>query len=175
MDSVDQKEIIVYRRVIALLGLVAILMTAAVAAHAEEADAAGSGSVEGNGWVWAKGIGTAILDGQGRVHMAIDGDVVIYDYAGDAVVKMGAVPEEEPDGPLAQLQTVDPTTTYTFDNFRGRIYISGSDFRIEAEGSMKFRGHGQGVVEVEGEGWWRTLHRHGTWSGATLHLGESAG
>ena len=158
-----------YRRVIALLALVAVLMAVAVAANAEETD--GEGSAEGRGWVWAKGNGVAILDGKGKVQMAIDGDVVIYDYAGDAVVKIGAVPEDEPDGAAAQLQEVDPTTTYTFDNFRGRLYVVGSDFRIEAEGRMKFRAHGQGVVEVEGEGWWRTLHRRGTWNGAVLSLG----
>ncbi len=160
-----------YRRIIALLGLVAILMAVAVAANAEETD--GEGYAEGKGWVWAKGTGVAILDGQGRVHMAIDGDVVIYDYAGDAVVKVGAVPESEPDGAGAQLQDVDPTTTYTFDNFRGRLFVSGSDFRVEAEGTMKFKAHGQGVVEVDGEGWWRTRHRRGTWNGATLSLGAA--
>ena len=161
-----------YRRIIALLGLVAILMAVAVAANAEEGtDAAGEGYVEGYGWVWAKGVGTAILDGEGRVQMAIDGDVVIVDHAGDAVVKIGAVPEEEPDGAASQLQEVSPTTTYTFDNFRGRMQVTGSDFRIEAEGEMKFRGHGTGFVEVDGRGWWKTRHAHGTWNGAVLRLG----
>lgn len=160
-----------YRRVIALLGLVAILMAVAVAATAEEVEAEGVGSAEGYGWVWAKGSGVAILDGRGIVHMAIDGDVVIYDYAGDGKVRVGAVPEEEPDGAGARLQDLDPTTTYTFDNFRGRLHIVGSDFRIEAEGDMKFRGHGKGVVEVDGTGWWKTLHRRGTWNGAALHVG----
>jgi hypothetical protein len=160
----------VYRRVIALLSLVAVLMSVAVAANAEEVD----GRAEGYGWVWAKGNGTAILDGRGVVHMAIDGDVVIFDYAGDAKVKVGAVPEEEPDGAGARLQDVDPTTTYTFDNFRGRLHIVGSDFRIEAEGSMKFRGHGKGSVEVDGRGWWKTLHHRGTWNGAVLRVGDEA-
>ena len=159
-----------YRRAIALLGLVAILMSVAVAANAEESEA----RAEGYGWVWAKGSGTAILDGRGIVHMAIDGDVVIFDYAGDAKVQVGAVPEEEPDGAGAQLQDLDPTTTYTFDNFRGRLRIVGSDFRIEAEGAMKFRGHGKGVVEVDGRGWWKTLHRRGTWNGAVLAVGDDA-
>ncbi len=165
-----------YRRVIALIGLVAVLMAVAVAANADEleATATDAGAAEGRGWVWAKGVGTAILDGQGRVHMGIDGDVVIYDYAGDAVVKIGAVPEEEPDGAGAELRQVDPTTTYTFDNFRGRMSVTGSDFRIEAEGAMKFRAHGEGVVEVEGRGWWKTLHRRGTWNGATLYIGDEA-
>ena len=159
-----------YRRVIALLGLVAIWMSVAVAANAEETEA----RAEGYGWVWAKGTGTAILDGKGVVHMAIDGDVVIFDYAGDAKVRVGAVPEEEPDGAGAQLQDVDPTTTYTFDNFRGRLHIVGSDFRIEAEGSMKFRAHGKGSVEVDGRGWWKTRHNRGTWNGAVLLVGEEA-
>lgn len=159
-----------YKRVIALVGLVAVLMSVAVAANADETDA----RAEGYGWVWAKGTGVAILDGKGVVQMAIDGDVVIFDYAGDAKVKVGAVPEDEPDGAGARLQDVDPTTTYTFDNFRGRLHIVGSDFRIEAEGAMKFRGHGKGVVEVDGTGWWKTLHRRGTWNGATLHVGEDA-
>lgn len=159
-----------YKRVIALVGLVAVLMSVAVAANADETDA----RAEGYGWVWAKGTGVAILDGKGVVQMAVDGDVVIFDYAGDAKVRVGAVPEDEPDGAGARLQDVDPTTTYTFDNFRGRLRIVGSDFRIEAEGAMKFRGHGKGVVEVDGTGWWKTLHRRGTWNGATLNVGEDA-
>jgi hypothetical protein len=172
----EQRECIVLRRVITLLSLVAVPMAVAVAVSAEEPEAEAVGSARGNGWVWAKGAGIAILDGRGIVHMAIDGDVVVYDYAGDAVVKAGAIPEEEPDGAGAQMQGVSPTSTYTFDNFRGRLHIAGSDFRIEAEGEMKFRGHGKGVVEVDGRGWWKTLHRRGTWNGATLHLGsESAG
>ena len=93
-----EKEYIVYRRIIALLGLVAVLMSVAVAANAEDAQSRVEGRAEGYGWVWAKGTGVAILDGRGIVHMAIDGDVVIYDFAGDAKVKVGAVPEEEPAG-----------------------------------------------------------------------------
>ncbi|MDJ0923612.1 MAG: hypothetical protein QNJ77_03540 [Acidimicrobiia bacterium] len=156
-------------RVLVVLAAVAVLMTVAVAAQAQETDA----SVEGKGYIWAKGSGMAILDGRGRVHMAIDGDVVIYDYAGDAVVKIGAVPEEEPDGEGARLQEVSPTTTYTFDNFRGRMQVVGSDFRIEAEGDMKFRGHGEGVVELDGRGWWKTLRKRGTWSGTVLQFGDA--
>jgi hypothetical protein len=159
------------KRMLVLLAVFAVFMAVTVAAQAQETDSADH-LVEGRGWIWAKGTGVAILDGQGRVHMGIDGDVVIYDYAGDAVVKIGAVPEDEPDGAAAQLREVDPTTTYTFDNFRGRMVVVGSDFRIEAEGEMRFRGHGQGVVELDGRGWWKTLHRRGTWNGAALHLGE---
>ncbi len=159
------------KRMLVLLAVFAVFMAVTVAAQAQETDGVDH-SVDGRGWIWAKGAGVAILDGQGIVHMGIDGDVVIYDYAGDAVVKIGAVPEEEPDGAAAQLRDVDPTTTYTFDNFRGRMVVVGSDFRIEAEGEMKFRGHGKGVVEVDGRGWWKTLHRRGTWNGAALHLGE---
>lgn len=159
------------KRMLVLLAVFGVFMTITVAAQAQEADAADH-SVDGRGWIWAKGTGVAILDGRGVVHMAIDGDVVIYDLAGDAVVKIGAVPEEEPDGAAAQLRDVAPTTTYTFDNFRGRMVVVGSDFRIEAEGNMKFRGHGRGVVEVDGHGWWKTLHGRGTWNGAALSLGE---
>ena len=157
------------KRMLAVLAVFSVFMSVAVAAQAEETER--TGSVEGRGYIWAKGVGTAILDGHGRVQMAIDGDVVIYDLAGDAVVKIGAVPEEEPDGNGAQLREVNPTTTYTFDNFRGRMQIAGSDFRIEAEGEMKFRGHGEGVVEVDGRGWWKTLRKRGTWNGAVLHFG----
>lgn len=155
------------KRILVMLAAITVLMTVAVAAQAQETDA----SVEGKGYIWAKGSGVAILDGRGRVQMAIDGDVVIYDYAGDAVVKIGAVPEEEPDGDAARLQEVSPTTTYTFDNFRGRMQVVGSDFRIEAEGEMKFRGRGEGVVELDGRGWWKTRRNRGTWNGAILHFG----
>lgn len=159
------------KRMLALLAVFTVFMAVTVAAQAEETGTEGSDSVEGRGWVWAKGSGVAILDGKGKVQMAIDGDVVIYDLAGDAVVKIGAVPEEEPDGAGAELQGVSPTTTYTLDNFRGRLQVVGSDFRIEAEGEMKFRAHGQGVVEVDGVGWWKTFHRRGTWNGAVLFFG----
>ena len=157
------------RRMLAILAVITVFMAMAVAAQAQETQR--TGSVDGRGYIWAKGSGTAILDGRGRVQMAIDGDVVIHDHAGDAVVKIGAVPEEEPDGEAAQLQGVSPTTTYTFDNFRGRMQVVGSDFRIEAEGGMKFRGHGEGFVEVDGRGWWKTLHKRGTWNGAVLRFG----
>ncbi len=159
------------KRMLVLLAVFGVFIAVAVSAQAEDTDAADH-SVDGRGWIWAKGTGVAILDGHGRVHMGIDGDVVIYDYAGDAVVKIAAVPEGELDSAADELRDVDPTTTYTFDNFRGRIFVRGSDFRIEAEGDMKFRGHGEGVVEVDGRGWWKTLYRRGTWNGDTLRIGE---
>lgn len=159
------------KRIFALAAVFTVFMAVTVAVQAEELQAEGSDSAEGYGWVWAKGSGTAILDGRGKVQMAIDGDVVIVDLAGDAVVKIGAVPEEEPDGAGARLQDLSPTTTYTLDNFRGRLQVVGSDFRIEAEGDMRFRGHGAGIVEVDGVGWWKTLHKRGTWNGAVLHFG----
>ena len=158
------------KRMLALLAVFTVFMAVAVVAQAQETE---SDSVEGRGWGWAKGSGVAILDGKGKVHMGIDGDVVIYDLAGDAVVKIGAIPQDEPDGAGAALQEVTPTTTYTLDNFRGRLHVAGSDFRIEAEGEMRFRAHGQGVVEVDGVGWWRTLHKRGTWGGAVLYFGGS--
>jgi hypothetical protein len=160
------KEYVVHKRMLAIVAVVAVFMSLTAVAQAQETDR--TRSVDGRGYIWAKGTGTAILDGHGRVQMAIDGDVVIYDLAGDAKVKIGAVPEQEPDGRAAELQEVSPTTTYTFDNFRGRMQVVGSDFRIEAEGEMKFRGHGEGVVELDGRGWWKTLCRRGTWSGAVL-------
>jgi hypothetical protein len=154
------------KRLLVLLAGVTVLMSVAAVAQAQETDA----SLAGKGYIWAKGSGVAVLDGHGRVQMAIDGDVVIYDNAGDAVVKVGAVAEEEPDGEASQLQEVSPTTTYTFDNFRGRMQLVGSDFRIEAEGDMKFRARGEGSVELDGRGWWKTLRNRGTWNGAVLHL-----
>jgi hypothetical protein len=87
------------------LAVFTVFMAVAVAAQAQETE---SDSVEGRGSIWAKGSGVAVLDGKGRVHMAIDGDVVSYDLAGDAVVKIGAVPEDEPDGAGGQLQEVAP-------------------------------------------------------------------
>lgn len=155
------------KRLLVLLAVVAVLMSVTVAAQAQEDPS----TIEGRGYIWAKGSGVAILDGHGRVQMGIDGDVVIYDLAGDARVKIGAVPEEEPDGQAAQLQEVSPTTTYTFDNFRGRMQVVGSDFRIEAEGEMRFRGRGEGVVELDGRGWWKILRNRGIWNGAVLHFG----
>ena len=105
--------------------------------------------------------------------MAIDGDVVIYDRAGDASVKVAAVSEREAEPAGVPLQELSPTTTYTFDNFRGRLQVVGSDFRIEAEGAMRFRAHGEGMVKLNGRGWWKTRHRLGVWSDVALSFGGS--
>ena len=155
------------KRLAAMLVATTVLMTVAVGAQAQETDA----SMEGKGSIWAKGSGVAILDGGGRVQMAIDGDVVIYEYAGDAVVKIGAVPEEEPDGEVGRLQEVSPTSTYTLDDFRGRMQVVGSGIRIEAEGDMKFRARGEGSVELDGRGWWKTRRARGAWNGTGLNFG----
>lgn len=162
-----------HKRMLAIVTVFGIFMAVTVSAQAQEPDDTGSGSVEGRGWVWAKGTGTAILDGAGLVRMAIDGDVVIYDLAGDAVVRIAAIPEGDAAGAGAALQELSLTTTYTLDNFRGRLQVVGSGFRIEAEGNMKFRGHGAGVVEVDGRGWWRSRHARGTWNGTVPHFGGS--
>ena len=154
-------------RLLALLAAATMVLSIALAAEAAETEA----TVDGKGFIRARGTGTAILDGHGRVQMAIDGDVVIDDLAGDARVKIAAVPAEESDAAGAQFAEVSPTRTYTFDNFRGRLQVVGSDFRIEAEGTMRFRGHGEGTVELDGRGVWKTRHRRGTWNGVELRFG----
>lgn len=158
------------KRLMIIFAVMTVFMAVAAVAVAQETNAVGSGSAQGRGWVWAKGTGTAILDGRGKVGMAIDGDVVIYDFAGDAVVKVRAVPDGS-DGAGARAQELSPTSTYTLDNFRGRLSVRGSDFRIEAEGMMKFRARGQGVVQVEGDGWWRTRNARGVWDGTRIAFG----
>ncbi len=127
---------------------------------------AGEANVSGTGALWARGTGTAVIDGAGHVTMAIDGDVTIVDHAGDAHVVITSRP-----GDTAESLAAD--TEYELENFRGIVKVTGSDFTIEAHGRMKFRAAGTGSVYLQGHGTYRTRHLHGRWTptGVRIDLG----
>jgi hypothetical protein len=124
-------------------------------------------TIVGAGHLWAVGTGTAVLDGRGTVVMAVSGDVVVTDHAGDVRVFIVADPGDGPEKALpADGQIV-------LEDFRGRIRVVGSDFTMKAAGSMAFHAHGKGHVSLDGHGIYRNRAGWGTWGGdaATAGIG----
>ena len=131
----------------------------AVAAPATEAnvDPATEAEIGGRGHLWAVGTGSAVLRGKGTVAMAIDGDVVITDHAGDLRVFIASGPAGTDEEALA------PDSVVELDDFRGRLRIVGSGFTLEALGTMVFHAHGKGHASLEGRGVYRARAGCGTW------------
>lgn len=110
---------------------------------------AGEVDIHGTGHLWAKGTGTAVLEGHGRVALAVEGDVRIVDHAGDAEVVIVSRPGDDAE-PLAD------STEYVLEDFRGVVKVSGSDFTLEATGRMRFHASGTGTAFLQGHGRYRT-------------------
>lgn len=148
--------------VLAALALAVVGLAPTASATGGEADIGGTGSL------WARGTGTAAIDGGGTVRMAIEGDVFIVDNAGDARVWIGGGSGGDGDELAAQ------SSVFELDGFRGVIRVTGSDFEIEAEGRMRFRARGTGTVFLQGTGIYRTCSDSGRWnqSGVRLELGS---
>ncbi|MFQ5554593.1 MAG: hypothetical protein ACE5GC_04385 [Acidimicrobiia bacterium] len=153
----------------ALLAALALPGTAAAA----ETDGSGSDTATGAGTVWAKGAGIATIDGGGKAKIAIDGDVLIVDRAGDADVRTRSRSRDK-DARGDHLDQLAATTRYELSGFRGVVVVTGSDFIVELDGRMAFRAGGKGTVYVNGRGAWRTRHAGGTWNGARVAIGDRA-
>ena len=142
--------------------LAASLVTGtALAEEAPESDGGGT-TLEGRGVLVAKGVGTVDLDGKGKIKLRIVGDVTIVDHAGDAVIHVRSWnPEAKA---LDAKRMAAAATTYEFTDFRGVIWVRGSDFSLDAAGNVKkLRARGAGTVTLIGHGWWKTRHDRGFW------------
>jgi hypothetical protein len=122
----------------------------------------GEATVEGRGWLWARGEGTVDIDMGGRIRLHVDGDVTVTDNAGDMRIRLrgGSGPEEE------------RATNVSLDDFRGTIHVHGSDFTVSVDGKVVLNAHGHGRAVLVGEGVYKT--RHGdrmVWDGA-VELGD---
>ncbi|MDJ0959968.1 MAG: hypothetical protein QNJ88_04880 [Acidimicrobiia bacterium] len=143
----------------------------ALAQEAPESDTGGT-TLEGRGVLVAKGVGSVDLDGKGKVKLRIAGDVTIVDHAGDAVIHVRSWNRDAK--ALDAKRMVDSTTTYEFTDFRGVIWIRGSDFSLDADGNVKkLRAKGAGTVTLTGHGWWKTRHDRGFWGHGLRYDGNS--
>jgi len=144
-------------RAITRLLLLPVLGLALVAASATAAAAQTDDGAEAHrlGAIWAKGVGSAELQvDQGRVAMAVNGDVTIVGPA-DLDVRINAAP--------AAAALEGGQTIIVLDDFTGRIVVRGSDYTISVEGEVALHGIGRGQAQFVGRGWWKTRHHRGMW------------
>ena len=152
--------------------LAASLVTGtALAEEAPESDSGGT-TLEGRGVLVARGVGTVDLDGKAKLKLRITGDVTIVDHAGDAVIHVRSWNREAK--ALDAKRMVGAAATYEFTDFRGVIWVRGSDFSLDAEGKVKkLRARGAGTVTLTGHGWWKTRHDRGFWGHGIRFDGNS--
>lgn len=127
-----------------LLLFATALLPATASAQAEHDDP----TVEGRGWLWAKGTGDVEIEMGGRIQAQLNGgDVKITDHAGDLRLFVDNREDE-----LARAQSLE----IELDDFVGGLEVRGSHFTIEMEGEMRFRAHGKGQAWLDGQGVYKT-------------------
>ena len=154
-----------WKKRLALMSTVILVIGAiSMVAFAQDEGTDDEGKVHrhGVGALWAKGTGSADLDvNHARVGIRLVGDITITGPADLDVRINGASRMAENDG---------GDTVIVLTDFDGTIGIHGHDFTVDADGEIGIRGRGSGSFTLVGEGWWKTLHRRGTWTGVALQL-----
>lgn len=155
------------KRLILMVTVVLMVVVGSAVAWAQETDrpADAETTLAGRGFLDASGSGNAGLEMRGVLRMAVDGDVVIVDIAGDARVHIGSPGQAARD---AEALTGQPT--YELTDFQGVIGIAGSHFIVEVDGFTAFKAKGGGKAELVGEGIWRTRNNWGFWSESGIDL-----
>lgn len=150
------------KRLSIILAVVMAAMTITVAVPAQEVEeTTPEALLQGAGHLFAVGHGAAVLDGAGFVRMVLNGDAVIVDHAGDARIKIN----ERPELPLAQADGVeDGGTRIVLRNFEGTIRVAGSDWTVEADGTMVFFARGRGTAFLKGTGIYHNRAGWGFWT-----------
>ncbi len=148
------------KRVLTVLAMVAALglvMGAAVAAEEEQTPT--EVTIErhdGYGALWASGSGHVELDvRRAWVGLRVEGDVAIEGGVHRLVINGAESAEADSDG----------GTKVHLEDFSGTIFVSGAHYTVDVTGDVSLHGVGSGQATFRGEGWWRTLHRRGLWSG----------
>ena len=148
--------------------VVAVVVGGAVAFAQTSSAGQADTKLSGAGGLKASGSGTVSIEMAGLLRMAVDGDVVIVDRAGDARVHIGATGG----GGADSAEQLAARPTYELTGFQGVIRVAGSDFTVEVDGFAALRAGGEGTATLTGEGVWKTRYRWGFWSesGAELSL-----
>ncbi len=160
------------RKRLSIIGVVALALmmiagSATTAAATEEVADRREISVRTH-QVWAKGTGHIALDASGSTRLALRGDAVIVDNAGDARVHIRPR-TTRPD--TTDREQLSRAATYTLEGFDGVVWVAGSSFTVEARGKVRrMKTNGQGTLQLAGDGRWFTRHLHGRW-GITINYG----
>ena len=154
------------KRVLVMFGIMAAVVGGGAVALAQTAPAGvDDTTLTGKGFLRASGSGTVSIEMTGLLRMAVDGDVVIVDRAGDARVHIEA--------PGARAETAEALRggpTYELSGFQGVVRVAGSDFSVDVDGFAAFTARGEGAATLAGEGVWKTRHRWGFWSESGTEL-----
>jgi hypothetical protein len=120
--------------------------------------------------VWARGTGQFALDTAGSMRLSLRGSAVIVDGAGDARVH---IRPRASDAAANDREEISRAATYTLEGFDGVLWVTGSDFTVEARGKVRrLKTEGEGTLQLAGEGRWFTRHLHGPW-GITINYGAT--
>ncbi len=128
----------------------ALSLTALIALLLPTVVLAASGGGDGSLSAW--GTGKGVVYGGGRISASGNGDLWIYDYAGDARIDI------QGSGTMNEL----PTGWVHYEGFDGSASISGSEvtvviagsqIRLFARGSGRFALRGRGGYHTSGSGW----------------------
>lgn len=147
------------------LGLVVVMLASAFALPgiAQAQEESGDVTVEGRGWLHAKGTGDVDIDMGGRIRLRVDGNVTIVDHAGDMRVRLRGHSDSNED---------ERTTNVTLTDFGGFINVRGSDFSVSVDGQVLLNAHGRGQANLVGDGVYKTrLGDPMPWDGLLL-LGD---
>ncbi len=120
-------------------------------------------TVEGTGYLLARGNGRAALQGSLRANIHGDGTLSVKDNAGDAEIDV--------DGKGRKKVLEDGTIVYT--GLNGHIKVSGTDVTVKMDGrNIKIEAHGTGKAVLQGRGEYRTKKSSGRWtlSGADVEF-----
>ncbi len=163
MKTMMKKSARLSLMLVAVVAVLASLFVLPATAQAQEAGDAGDVTVEGRGWLYARGTGDVDIDMGGKLRMRVDGNVTIVDNAGDMRVRLrgGSDSNEE-----------ERTTNVTLTDYRGLISVRGSDFSVSVDGEVVLNAHGRGQAYLEGEGGYKTRNGDRTvWDGM-VELGD---
>lgn len=149
----------------AVLGFVLLAVSLAAGLWmASDTASAESASVEGKGWLYAKGAGVARLDGSGEVQIRGHG-------VGTVLVCGAEVIRAEGRGHRIEL----PNGCVRFNGWKGRIFVAGRHMSVDmAGGRIEFLAAGSGTAFLKGHGIYRTGHLSGRWSedGVTINYSQ---
>ena len=106
-------------------------------------------TVEGTGWLAAKGSGSADIDMGGRLRVRVDGDVILTDHAGDMKVDLRG-------GSDRTAEATEDGADVILNDYVGRIRVQGTDFSIQIDGEVKLVARGRGQAWLEGQGIYKT-------------------
>jgi len=134
-------------------------------AQAQAQDDSGDVTVEGRGWLYAKGTGDVDIDMGGRIRLRVDGNVTIVDHAGDMRVRLRGHSDSAEE---------ERTTNVTLTDFGGFINVRGSDFSVSVDGQVMLNARGRGQANLVGDGVYKTRRGDLTvWDGM-VRLGDPA-